>query len=500
MRRAVVALALGLALGCGATAHPSARRDPPERLSYVVHLEEPLGAMRVTVCPAAGERLPPALDATRDEARHHVARPVLVREGQPDAPLASTLPFALDDAPPDACVRYEVDLSSCVAPSSPTDCARVGRDLFAPVASWLLAPSVRATRAHYDVRFELPEGVRTSPIADATVAGPNEVVLDERNFTFVTYLAFVHAAPRSVPAPGACIDVVTLGDAGLEASAEAQAHWLRAATSASARVTGTPPFERLTALVVPTQNIPSMPVLFGVAGRGQRPTVTLFVSRGAHEDALVADWTAVHELSHFLTAYVENEDVWLSEGLATYYEEVLRAREGTRTEEEAWAALVDGFARGRAAHDAGAPLADVCRSMQRSGNYTRVYWEGAALVFLADVAYRRAGSSLDEAVARAWEHRGERTSAAQLLAWLDGDDDGTFTQIARNGLASTSFPDVESALAWLGVARRDGGIVLDESAPGAPSRHALMNGAASPTSNPVRCPDPFDGPSPPEAD
>lgn len=485
--RAALVLATALATSCGAAAHPAEREAPPERLSYVVHLDDALRAMRVTVCPARAERLPSALDATSEEARRHVRGGRLVIDGR-DGAVLDALPFDLRSAPPDACVRYDVDLGACDAPTSSTDCARLGSDLFAPAATWLLAPALRSTRAHYDLRFELPEGVHATPIGEAEALDPSRVVLDERNFAFVTYLAFVHDAPRTIEAPGACIDLVSLGEVPLGASFDAQAHWLRAATSASARVTGAPPFDRLTALVVTAPDVPSMPVLFGVAGRGQRSTVTLFVSQHASEASLVADWTAVHELSHFLTAHVENEDVWLSEGLATYYEEVLRAREGTRTETQAWEALVDGFDRGRAAHDAAEPLDEVCRTMRVTRSFTRVYWEGAALVFLADVAYRRTGSSLDEAVARAWPHRGERTSAAQLIAWLDGADDGVFARIAREGLASRSFPDVESALAWLGVTRQAGRIVLSDEAPGAEARRALMNGVAPATSNPVRCP------------
>lgn len=488
-----LALAGAPALGCGGAPHPPEHDAPPERLSYVVTLDDALREMSVTVCPPAGGVLPPALDATRDEARQHVRSAALVVRGRDEARLAPPLPLDLRGAPPDACLRYEVDLGASGVPGSPTDCARVGRDLLAPTAHWLLAPALRSTTAHYDVRFELPPGVRATPIAEHESVSESAVVLDERNFAFVTYVAFVHTAPRTIAAPGACIDLVTLGDERLGASAASQARWLRTATSASARVTGAPPFDRLTALIVPAPGVPSMPVLFGVAGRGQRPTVTLLVVPDASEEALVTDWTLVHELSHFLTAHVENEDLWLSEGLATYYEEVLRAREGMRTEAQAWAALLDGFDRGRAAHDDGAPLSEACRVVHRSGNYTRVYWEGAALVLLADLAYRRAGSSLDEAVGRAWPHRTERASAAQLLAWLDGSEDGPFARVARDGLASTAFPDVDAALAWLGVHRQDGQVALLDDAPGAQTRAALMNDSPPPPSNPTHCDSPVGG-------
>lgn len=43
---------------------------------------------------------------------------------------------------------------------------------------------------------------------------------------------------------------------------------------------------------------------------------------------LSRDWTATHELSHMLLPYVASRDRWLSESLASYYQNVLRARDG----------------------------------------------------------------------------------------------------------------------------------------------------------------------------
>jgi hypothetical protein len=254
-------------------------------------------------------------------------------------------------------------------------------------------------------------------------------------------------------------------------------------------VTGRAPFDRMTAIVVPSADVPGSPVLFGLAGRGMRRSVTLLVGAHASEAALVPDWTAVHELSHFLTAHVEGEDVWLAEGLATYYEEVLRARQGMLTELEAWTALEHGFARGRAESTSGT-LREAAASMQQARCFTRVYWGGAALVLLADVAYRRAGSSLDEAVDRAWSHRGERASAEQLLSWLDGAPDGIFASVARAGLDADAFPDVTSANDWLGVVVDENGVIsLREDAPGAAVRSAMMNASPPVPSNPASCDD-----------
>ena len=56
-------------------------------------------------------------------------------------------------------------------------------------------------------------------------------------------------------------------------------------------------------------------------------------------DDLRTDWTATHEFSHLLLPYVSRRDRWLSEGLASYYQNVLRARDGRLSETDAWRKL-----------------------------------------------------------------------------------------------------------------------------------------------------------------
>lgn len=481
--RGVALVALALSACGGATAVPT--RSTGIALSYDVAIDPALETMRVSLCPVDAP-LPAALVPIHDEARDHLRAASLTEDGRVVRTLVPSARIDLTDTPADACVTYEIDLSTCVSPRGPTGCGRSGRDLFAPTSVWLLAPETRRLAARYALRFTLPEGVTVTPLAEgASTTTPEDLVLDDRSFAFVTYLAFVHEAPRRIAVPGGCVDVVTL-DGALDASFASETRWISEAAAASTRVTGQAPFAHLTALVIPTFDVPAMPVLFGVAGRGMRPSVTLLVSEHAREAALVPDWTLVHELSHFLTAYLDGEDTWLSEGLATYYEEVLRARQGLISERDAWAALTNGFARG-AAEPATCTIREASAGMHESRAYTRVYWAGAAIALLADVAYRRAGSSLDEAIARAWDHRTEHATAAQLVAWLDGAPDGPLAAIVARTLDESDFPPVEESLAWLGVTSRNGQVVLDADAPGAALRDAMMNGGAPVASNPASC-------------
>ena len=48
-----------------------------------------------------------------------------------------------------------------------------------------------------------------------------------------------------------------------------------------------------------------------------------------------------------LMPYISSRDRWLSEGLASYYQNVLRARDGRLTDTQAWQLLYEGFQRGK---------------------------------------------------------------------------------------------------------------------------------------------------------
>src|SRR5690606_4452079 len=124
------------------------------------------------------------------------------------------------------------------------------------------------------------------------------------------------------------------------------------------------------------------PVPLGLARRGGVASVLLLVDETADLAALRADWVAVHELFHLLWPRIERADAWLSEGLATYYQEVLRARHGLISQRDAIQHLVDGLARGARA-DGGLPLGEESARMRATHSYTRVYWSGAAFAFAA---------------------------------------------------------------------------------------------------------------------
>ena len=72
----------------------------------------------------------------------------------------------------------------------------------------------------------------------------------------------------------------------------------------------------------------------------------------------------------------------MSEGLASYYQSISRARVGMISTRETWEDLRAGFERGARQ---GRTLGDATENMRAELAYMQVYWSGAAIFLLADL-------------------------------------------------------------------------------------------------------------------
>lgn len=214
------------------------------------------------------------------------------------------------------------------------------------------------------------------------------------------------------------------------------------------------------------------PVLHGVSswGGGRHLVIYLRSDVGAAgQPPLVGEWVLIHELFHLAFPWIGPD--WLAEGLATYLTEVARVRAGLLTAEGFWEQLVDGFLRG-ASVGGDLPLGAESEQMGERRTYWRVYWGGAALALLADVALRRQGHTLDEGLRRLLRLCPEDDP----LDALDGGARGPFHALAERWLPDKAFPAVDETLTRLGVV-----VVPDSdrppSAKGLDGRHVRLDPA-----------------------
>lgn len=223
------------------------------------------------------------------------------------------------------------------------------------------------------------------------------------------------------------------------------------------------------------------PVPWGQVVRGGGDAVHLYIDDTRSKQEFMDDWVLSHELSHLLLPRITGDGAWLSEGLASYYQNVIRARQGLLTPRLAWAELHAGFERGISRTPTNRNLDEVTRSMMTNHNYMRVYWSGAALSLLADVKLRRLSSnrkSLDEALyqlqkccllnPRWW-------TAREIMSKLDElTKTSVFSDILTENMYSTKFPDLKQVYKLLGFEKQNNKLIILDNPPSSIRNKIMM--------------------------
>jgi hypothetical protein len=177
---------------------------------------------------------------------------------------------------------------------------------------------------------------------------------------------------------------------------------------------------------------------------------------------------------------LSHEHAWLSEGVATYVEPIVRARAGIITPEKFWGDLVEGLPQGEPeAGDEG---------LERTHTWGRTYWGGALYCLVADVAIReRTGNarSLDDAlrgIVASGAHVEAHWSAEQFIAAGDRAIDGaaacregtcSLAALYRTMALAPGAVDLPSLWQRLGVRVAAGKVTFDDRAPLAAVRRAI---------------------------
>lgn len=254
--------------------------------------------------------------------------------------------------------------------------------------------------------------------------------------------------------------------------------WLNEVTDALLTVYGELPADEFRIRIERSSNTGS-PVPWGQVERGQPTTVLLVVNPDLGYDELIGDWTAFHELSHLLLPYRGHGNIWLSEGLATYYQNIIQARTGLMDETGMWRKIAAGFERGRKEQAwRHYNLTDVSEKIRESRQFMRIHWSGVLFWLTADVALRKNDAgTLDDVLKQlrdCCEH--DAMSAEAIVHKLDElANQDIFVPLFTEYCDSYSIPEYESILTDLGIKqiRGSGGISLSSDAPLAGIRQGI---------------------------
>ena len=222
-------------------------------------------------------------------------------------------------------------------------------------------------------------------------------------------------------------------------------------------------------------------VIFGRVTRRDGEMVELFIDPDRPIEEFYSDWTATHEFSHLMLPLLSKRYRWISEGFASYYQNVLMSRSERYTPEFAWQRLSEGFARGRESRPDLSPNEAAAGGISQAR--MKVYWSGAAIALIADITLRERSNgeeSLDNVLGQLQQcclPSKRRWSGPQLFEKLDTFvTTPVFMLLYRQYANTDGFPDSASLLPKLGVStNHDGTIALDDGASLAAIRKAISD-------------------------
>ena len=480
-----------LVLACGwSTSQRRASQSPGEVLadawSYDVNVVEEGGKLTRLAVEMCFPNAAPA----RVAARHPGSPAFLLRIRNGETPLG------LKDGWVDTsgvgnggCIDYDVELealSSTVEKENWTRAFWLGpgnKSLMTQPSTWLLRPERYRVDPEITVSFSVREGLQVStpwrPLDSPDGEGP-KFAADATLYRWLNYIVVGEFIREDHERAGAQIQMVRRGF-GYPMTSEGWRGWIFEAVDGVALLYGRFPRDRLQVVALPLGGFDDA-VPGGTACRGGGPGVQLYFNNTAQDADLPGGWVTIHELLHLGMPFIK--DNWMSEGFVTYYAEVLRTRQGHRSETRGWAGILSGFERG-SADDRNVSLRDASRNIDELGAYHRVYWSGAALALQLDVAIREDSGgrlSLDDAMREVRECCMEartQVTALSLLEHLDGwYGKPLFTQTVLPRLEDTSFPDIRRVLTRLGISGDSDNVELDPSEASAAMREAIMGNPA----------------------
>lgn len=262
--------------------------------------------------------------------------------------------------------------------------------------------------------------------------------------------------------------------------------WLKHVSDALLTVYGAWPKDRFDITIEHGGAGSGSAVPWGQVQRGTPDKVLLVVNPESSIQDITADWTAFHEFSHLLIPYSGSGDGWLSEGLATYYQNIIQARSGVLSETGLWNKLASGFERGREEkHWSQKDLTEISDNMGKYRSFMRVHWSGVHYWLTADIALRQQSQNkitLDKLLERlktCCQHKSmSATEIVEQLDLLAGRE--IFKPLFVKYRASHAMPDYQPTLTSLGVIfdpqSHKPGLSLTANAPDAEIRKSIYKG------------------------
>ncbi len=480
----LLAFALRSALLASMAMMRAAIASPPDVPKYFVAFDLQMTRADVKLCLDRAHAL---VEFAPDSPRAMLYLSGMRRSGAGEVDATSS-PWRAGNWRAGECLAYTADIGA-IADQHSDSGTRYGNNIVTDPQHWLVRSSSQGAKGA-EASIELPEGWSIStPWHELAHDGKRiRFQIPDTPQDWSASLVLGHFEETRIELPGGVLRVATVIN-GDDKQRQKLVGWMHRVGQALLTAYGRLPLADVQVWLVSVDNwsmagrffafLHPGAVLGGESARGQGNALQLDIDPSRPEQEFNEDWTAVHELSHLLHPYLGDRGSWLGEGLATYYQNVLRARGGLLTPEQAWQRLASGFQRSESGPYA-EPLEQAAADMGHSHDFLRVYWAGAAYWLTVDMELRRLSGgklTLDTALSRfgdcclpAYHEWKPEDFVAKLDAVLGVK---TFTRHYREFARAKRFPDWQGALARLGVSASEDSVMFDEGAPDARIRTAI---------------------------
>jgi hypothetical protein len=376
---------------------------------------------------------------------------------------------------------YTVDLGGVAAKFDRYNvAARFGTSLLAPASSFLFTPEPSLLGVPIEVGFEEAPGFATGLRRNAEGYG-----IESHELRVATYTVFGAREVRTLGAPGVLLRMALL-DGRIALGVDRMARWVEAAYRAVASFYAQAPDSEILVVIAPLPK--ARGVRFGQLLPESAPGIVMLVGEETTESDLGDDWMLVHELFHVGTPSYGARSGWFDEGLATYFEPLVRARAGLGTEEKVWQEFATEMPRGLDALTG--------RGLGAGESRDDIYWGGGLFCLLADVEARKRTNGkkgLEDglrAVLRAGGNSSVVWSLDDTLQAMDaGIGEPVLGELAKRHIAKGAPVDLGRLFQELGIvptgpkppqARSPGQkrVRFDETAPLAAVRRSILTGRA----------------------
>jgi len=203
------------------------------------------------------------------------------------------------------------------------------------------------------------------------------------------------------------------------------------------------------------------------------PSIRLQLGRDVTAEELRNDWVLVHEMVHLALPEVGDEHLWFTEGLSTYIEGIARVQAGELPAERVWTEQVRSMPKGLPGPGD--------KGLDRTHTWGRTYWGGALFCLLAEVEIRKKTANrlgLRDAMRAVLRETGGVAFDVPIDRVLKIGDKATNTTVLQDLYAQMKdkpvSPDLQELWQQLGIQLRGESVELQNDAPLAATRDAIM--------------------------